>query len=209
MKKEKGMKKLLVVVLTLAMAMLTVNAFAAEETQCDFLKGEGKGLFGLCMAYCEAHDGPADITTMSEEDLAALNPSSLVLFDLFEKKAGVDGPELPCVNYIGECPVWTQEELDRIGTLGGTFLQDHESEQPPYWDMYYDSEQVGSLIRHYAQVVAYSYTTGIYIGRYISTNTGYPDAERVQYITEDEYNACKQQVIDHVTCVAGKPGCRY
>jgi len=44
--------------LVLAMVkLLPVNVMAQNTGQCDFLKEPGvtKGLYGLCMAFCEAH----------------------------------------------------------------------------------------------------------------------------------------------------------
>jgi len=168
----------------------------AEENICDFLKADGtiKGLYGLCVAYCEAHDGPADIVDLTEEEAKKLDPASFTLFDLYERKRGVDGPELPCVNYEGPCPIWTQEELDRIGTLGGSNLGDSENSSGSdenYFDLEWD---IGFI--HYAQVIR---SGDYYLGRYGSQGTGYPDDLRMMELTADEYYSCKQALIDHQT----------
>jgi len=35
----------------------------------------------------------------------------------------------------------------------------------------------------------------------------WPDVSNFIELTEAEYNDCKQVLLDHVTCVAGTPGC--
>jgi hypothetical protein len=192
------------VVLTFAFSVFAVNAVAqtpdgmtpAEENICDQLKVDGvsKGLYGLCVAYCEAIDGPAEIIKSVEGFEKSAKPPNSILFDLYESKRGEDDPGLPCVNYEGDCPVWSLEELHRIGTLGGTILE--EIEHTGNWgELFYDRE-VGSGFRHYAQVLAiHKYL----IGYYFSEGTDFPNDYRKQYLTEAEYNGCKQQLINHVT----------
>ena len=142
------MRKLTIgAVLILTMAVFSMNAVAqtsdditpseeilnlymtpSEEVQgnCNFLKGHDhlEELYGLCMAYCETpRDGLEGIVVMTEEEAQNLDPASLVLFNLFETKAGVGGPELPCVDYADSCPVWTQLELSKLGTLGNKSIR--------------------------------------------------------------------------------------
>ena len=171
----------------------------SEETNtiCDFLKAYDTTmeLYGLCEAYCEApRDGLEDIVVMTEEEARNLDPASLVLFKLFETKAGVGGPELPCVNYAGSCPVWTQEELDRIGTFGRSGLYDYEYVSGDR-ENYYDRE-VGLGFHHYAQLLRFGES---YVGRYYSSNRADPNAYREMGLTADEYGGCKRMLINHVT----------
>jgi hypothetical protein len=95
----------------------------------------------------------------------------------------------------GACPIWSQEELDRIGTLGGDLL-DYE-----YYsggcEYCYDLE-AGAAFMHQALI----YKSGDYfLGRYHSTNSTADDNNvyRWKVLTEDEYNRCKQMLIDHKT----------
>ena len=193
-------------VLVLALSVYPVNAVAkktpdgmtpAEETVCDQLKADGitKGLYGLCVAYCEAIDGPAEI--IEGDDLSELNPPESVLLAIYQKKMKEGDPEMPCVNYIGGCPLWTQEELDRIGTLGGIGFWESEYVSPTSEiEIFFDME-VGSGFSHYAQLMIDSY--GNIYGRYFSSGTGFPSAFRFMYLTEAEYDSCKQMLIDHET----------
>ena len=200
------MRKLIIeAVLILVLAVFSMNLWAqtpdgltpAEEGICNFLKTDRvtKRLYGLCVAFCEAHDAPADVTTMTEEDLKKSDPASLTLFDLYERKRGEYGPELPCVNYDGTCPVWTQAELDRIGTLGGAPLYDYKYEYSDGSEIYYDAE-FGSGFIHFAQIIKSGTDLS---GKYFSSAPDFPNPIRYMELTEDEYNACKQQLIDHVT----------
>ena len=199
------MRKLIIeAVLILVLAVFSMNVWAqtldgmtpAEEGICNFLKTDRvtKRLYGLCVAFCEAHDAPADVTAMTEEDLKKSDPASLALFDLYERKRGESGPELPCVNYDGACPVWTQKELDRIGTLGGGPFHDIETNSGGS-ENYLDAEFV-SRFMHYAQVIKSGTNLS---GKYFSSAPDFPNANRHMELTEAEYNACKQQLIDHVT----------
>ena len=151
--------------------ILNLYITPSEEVQgnCNFLKGHDhlEELYGLCMAYCETpRDGLEGIVVMTEEEAQNLDPASLVLFNLFETKAGVGGPELPCVNYAGSCPVWTQEELDRIGTLGKYGLYDYEYVSRDR-ENYYDRE-FNSRLSHFAQLLRFGEA---YVGRYYSSNS--------------------------------------
>ena len=68
----------------------------AEEGVCDALKAAGvtKGLYGLCVAYCEAE-------AQSENVLENYN-----------RKRAEDDPEMPCVEPpTASCPCWTAEML--------------------------------------------------------------------------------------------------
>lgn len=74
----------------------------SEETVCDVLKTDGvtKGLYGLCVAYCEAQDN-------DQIDKTPANPKILANY---RRKMSDTDPDMPCVHV--PCPCWTQEELD-------------------------------------------------------------------------------------------------
>jgi hypothetical protein len=90
----------------------------AEETVCDPLRGDGvtKGLYGLCVAFCEAQD-VTDITTqLTLEDLDALSieaPSGRILANYNRKKSESD-PGMPCILEQEPCPCFTKQELQSI-----------------------------------------------------------------------------------------------
>ena len=95
----------------------------------------------------------------------------------------------------GVCPVWSQEELDRIGTLGGD-LEDYEY----YYagsEYFYDREVKDAFIH---QAIVYK-SWGYFFGEYYSSNstTDVNKVHRSHALTEDEYNRCKQMLINHVT----------
>jgi hypothetical protein len=94
----------------------------AQEGICDSLAEDGvtKGLYGLCVAFCEAQDiaSPNQFTT--EEDLDRLlagAPSGKIL-DAYNRKKQESDPDMPCIVVDDQesCPCWTGEQLDGIGT---------------------------------------------------------------------------------------------
>ena len=95
----------------------------AEETVCDPLKADGvtKGLYGLCVAFCEAQDHAALSDPITEEELIALAedaPSGRILANYNKKKQESD-PDMPCIKVEEPCPCWTAEELALVdGYLG-------------------------------------------------------------------------------------------
>jgi hypothetical protein len=90
----------------------------AEEAICDPLKADGvtKGLYGLCVAFCEAQDHAALSDPITEEELEALAdaaPSGRILQNYNKKKQKGD-PEMPCINIVDVCPCWSSDELASI-----------------------------------------------------------------------------------------------
>jgi len=92
----------------------------AEETVCDPLRGATPGLYGLCVAFCEAHD--ADLG-----DPAALARPDLKILENYDRKRRDGDPPMPCLiqppqddgptgggQPIGECPCWTAVELEEM-----------------------------------------------------------------------------------------------
>jgi hypothetical protein len=78
-----------------------------DESVCDGLMDEIPGLYGLCIAFCEAHDGATTIVV--ESPTTYPEGAEGKIFEQFEKRAGEEGPEMPCVKYVdGECPYWSQ-----------------------------------------------------------------------------------------------------
>jgi len=94
----------------------------AVEGVCDPLIGLTPGLYGLCLAFCEAQDCEATFNettgeTVFEPICEASSPN--ILGNYNELRAPGD-PLLPCLNIVAaECPCWTEDELDTIAD-GGT-----------------------------------------------------------------------------------------
>ena len=113
-------------------SMFTMSAVAvtpdgqtpAEETVCSPLKADGisKGLYGLCVAFCEAHDFADASVPITEEDfnnLEAQAPSGKILANYNKRKQPLD-PAMPCIAVEDPCPCITADELAKIdGTWNG------------------------------------------------------------------------------------------
>lgn len=80
----------------------------ANEGVCDLLQNATPGLYGLCVAYCEAQD--LDILGDKEP------PNTRILAN-YDKKKQAGDPDMPCVQT--PCPCWTIEEIDGILATGG------------------------------------------------------------------------------------------
>lgn len=98
----------------------------ANEGVCDGLIGMTPGLYGLCVAFCEAQDAEASFDPASMEITFAegSKPSNPKLLALYDKKRAVGDPPMPCVNVVAnECPCWTEAELDEVGGSGDMCVQ--------------------------------------------------------------------------------------
>lgn len=93
-------KPLLIALLTALLAPAAVQAQTpdgttpAEEAVCDVLHDATPGLYGLCVAYCEAQDCDSVGQALSGQ-CQTPNP---VLLDLFERKRRSGDPAMPCVS---------------------------------------------------------------------------------------------------------------
>jgi hypothetical protein len=79
----------------------------ANEEVCDDLMFASPGLYGLCVAFCEAQDCQPDFS--SDDPFEQCHPSSPKLLEAYDKRKGEDDPEMPCVQT--GCPCWSPEEL--------------------------------------------------------------------------------------------------
>lgn len=73
----------------------------AEETVCDQLIGGTPGLYGLCVAYCEAQD---------HSDALPGEPPAWKILDVYNKRRKAGDPEMPCLQ--APCPCWSEDDLD-------------------------------------------------------------------------------------------------
>jgi len=98
----------------------------ANEGVCDVLKMDGitKGLYGLCVAYCEAQD----LNDMNKEP-----PSTRILANYNKKKQAGD-PDMPCLQPPPNCPCWTTAELESIFTDGVSGTCTSSSDQTQFID---------------------------------------------------------------------------
>lgn len=94
----------------------------ANEGVCNELKGSTPGLYGLCLAFCEAQDHATLSSPITEEELEALKdntPSGRILANYNKKKQSGD-PDMPCVKVEEPCPCWDNIELDSITNPTGS-----------------------------------------------------------------------------------------
>lgn len=81
----------------------------ANEGVCDVLKTNATpGLYGLCVAYCEAQD--LDIVGDKE------TPNNKILAN-YRKKMNAGDPDMPCIKV--PCPCWSNAELAAITIQAG------------------------------------------------------------------------------------------
>ena len=77
----------------------------ANEGTCDGLKSTATpGLYGLCVAYCEAQD----------LDVTGKEPPNTKILDNYRKRMQPGDPDMPCVK--APCPCWTDAELASISS---------------------------------------------------------------------------------------------
>lgn len=85
-----------------AMASTPDGMTPANEGVCDVLMdGATKGLYGLCVAYCEAQD-------LDEIGNNKETPNNKILAN-YRKKMQSGDPDMPCIKT--PCPCWSADEL--------------------------------------------------------------------------------------------------
>ena len=95
-----------------------------HEGVCDGLQSATPGLFGLCLALCEAHGCEPDFNQL--DPFAGCNPSDPTLVDRYDALKSFADPPLPCVVEEGGCPCFTQEMVDAIPTPYSQCIIDYE-----------------------------------------------------------------------------------
>jgi hypothetical protein len=93
------------------------GATPAEESICDDLKHGTPGLFGLCIAFCEAHDCEPDFSL--EDPFSVCKKSDRKILDKYRRKMRDGDPDMPCLpnpNGPGNggetlCPCWSEDDL--------------------------------------------------------------------------------------------------
>lgn len=78
----------------------------AQENVCDSLLVDGvtPGLYGLCVAYCEAHDAE-----LYNPEIACSTAESRILANYNRKKTATD-PIMPCLKE--PCPCWDLNDVE-------------------------------------------------------------------------------------------------
>lgn len=96
----------------------------AEETACDVMLDATPGLYGLCVAFCEAQDCDSIDQVVSGQCQA---PSPRLL-DLFDRKRAPSDPEMPCLTPpTTACSCFTSEDLMDLSLRACFDDVDHET----------------------------------------------------------------------------------
>lgn len=90
------------------------------EGICDPLLAGTDGLYGLCVAFCEAQGIASPDDPISESEYQAIldsAPGGRILRSYKERKTEAD-PAMPCIRIEEPCPCWSSAELAAIDGLG-------------------------------------------------------------------------------------------
>lgn len=180
-----------------------------NEVICDGLKDATKGLYGLCIAYCEATDSPEDLS--SEAEIAALHKHSAKILENYYKKRQVGDPQMPCATHYDEtaCPAWTRDQINSVGTHitsaseGIQYRHDDYDYNSTNQKYLIDHETVYStrIVNNYVLVQSYN---GNNYGSFYDYEYDYSTNTQVRYdynrvaLTDDQYVACEAEIRAHV-----------
>lgn len=97
------MRRLLAI--TIIAMPLAGHAQPPQDGVCSELKGGTPGLFGLCVAFCEAQD-------LGEAAEIDTNESAMNLLANYERKRRDGDPAMPCLAPEASCPCWDAAALE-------------------------------------------------------------------------------------------------
>jgi hypothetical protein len=83
----------------------------AEESVCDALADGTPGLFGLCVAYCEAKD--------CDDPLSDCGTSGEKILENYNKKKAPGDPDMPCIAKAptsAACPCFSEDDVLALNT---------------------------------------------------------------------------------------------
>ena len=108
-------------------AQTTVGDTPANEGVCDDLMGGTPGLYGLCVAFCEAQD--CEVTVDETSGIFEFGPtcktSSVKLLEKYNRRKGPTDPEMPCVSAAaGDCQCWTSDELYGLASFETSYCDE-------------------------------------------------------------------------------------
>jgi hypothetical protein len=135
----------------------------SQEDVCDDLKYGTPGLYGLCIAFCEAHDSECVPDLALEDPFANCRRRDAKILRNYKKKMREGDPDMPCLPSAGEdpqyaCPCWSQEDLEYFPfsllsyqvdeTFGGCETNSYQE----YWD---HDEETGESTFECAETTSY------------------------------------------------------
>jgi hypothetical protein len=177
----------------------------ANEGVCDDLMWATPGLYGLCIAFCEAQDCEPDFSL--DNPFENCRPSSERLLRNYDRKKGPGDPDMPCIAPPPFCPCWTEQELADTESPDCTVFVLANPEtgvQEPAWTLLLQEGLVGyaAATNDYLLRTEYCPSTG----RSCQFSTTDPNIERDLCVSQDEYETCRASIhanaeANGVTCV--------
>ena len=168
-----------------------------NEGVCDVLAYHTPGLYGLCIAYCEAHD--ADLISPNG-DLENLNVPNRKILENYRKKMKTGDPDMPCVQT--PCPCWSAEELAglrRPSKTDSVFFQ--KDAEAPNNLTNIDGWKIQSTEDYLTRVIS----VGAFVSqpacqlRDICADGNCLNVIRLFSITPEEFETCESQVASSAT----------
>lgn len=171
----------------------------ANEGMCDpLLNSATKGLYGLCVAFCEAQDCQPNFSL--PDPFVGCKPSSSKILDVYNRRKGAADPEMPCIQSSG-CPCWSLAELQsrRYPSVGDNhnncqaydpyYQKDHwKIQRSGVVDSYNTTASARDIMPAYGYGLCYLYDV-CEDGNCLQTFNYFE-------ISEEEYLNCQEQVIN-------------
>ncbi len=178
-----------------ALAMFALPAAAqardgmtpAKNTMCDPLADATPGLYGLCVAMCEAQACEATLDPDTGEVTfdESCNPSAERILANYNKKASPSDPQMPCVTIA--CPCWSEPGIDNIGGgRNGGSASDTCMVRDSFAGLFGPSADGGGTELAYA-----------YADRCVSVQTN-PYTFKEKPVGAEESATCRESVIDEI-----------
>lgn len=175
----------------------------ANEGICDSLAADGitKGLYGLCVAFCEAQDHTSIVAPVTEAELQMLmdaNPSGRIL-DSYNKKKTASDPDMPCLVVKSACPCWNDADIQSIDGVMWDGEAADGSDAVTCWD-FGSTGQVSEIQQSdFSYSIAQTFTR-LESARYcrfeqFRNAPGGASTRDVRLITDDEFNSCHDSVL--------------
>lgn len=176
----------------------------ANEGVCEGLKAAGvtSGLYGLCVAYCEALDCP-DPSVGPKKLSAQCRAQSPTILEAYKRRKTAADPAMPCVKPPG-CPCWSAAE---IGAIGVSYPPNNVVN---YFPNSFPPDSTFSLVENRTATNEFPYGafqlaginfSAVNVCQYFNADFA-PDAPapiiRTQEITNSEAAACKVEIDDQL-----------
>jgi hypothetical protein len=178
-----------------------------NEGICDPLMADGttKGLYGLCVAFCEAQDHSSILAPVTEAELQILSdskPSGRILENYNKKKIASD-PEMPCLVVESACPCWSDAEIQSVDGVmwdgdASDIVECLDSQGPAGTSFVFESVNSPN---EFTIAQAFSPLSGGYNCRFEEKGNapGGSSTKDIREVTPDEYNICRDSVVTRTT----------